>query len=308
MGQFSQVENCERRIEAIPFPIFPPGPSRSHGPQRQETSDALENTEFKERTKDRKPPPIKLIKESANTDTLTTPDINKAAQTPLLREVFNRNQEHLGASEALANLGDLSGNIKEEIVTSNPPSVSPLERDVLEGPDKVMDKGDEIITMQMTGQEQTVVKQVALRVAEQATLLPTQPVDMTAQEVEKVERKRQRNRVAATKCRKRKIERITVLEGEVKNLNDTLQKNLKEKESSRSKSKRFETESKFTSNKGALAWRNISSIESESLKNLQNFCEFFLNFFKPAHPRNIRISSSSLMFQAAPILGYESNN
>merc|ERR1712227_602727 len=110
---------------------------------------------------------------------------------------------------ALANLGDLSGNIKEEIVTSNPPSVSPLERDVLEGPDKVMDKGDEIITMQMTGQEQTV--------------------DMTAQEVEKVERKRQRNRVAATKCRKRKIERITVLEGEVKNLNDTLQKNLKEK-------------------------------------------------------------------------------
>jgi len=187
------------------------------------------NTEFKERTKDRKPPPIKLIKESANTDTLTTPDINKAAQTPLLREVFNRNQEHLGASEALANLGDLSGNIKEEIVTSNPPSVSPLERDVLEGPDKVMDKGDEIITMQMTGQEQTVVKQVALRVAEQATLLPTQPVDMTAQEVEKVERKRQRNRVAATKCRKRKIERITVLEGEVKNLNDTLQKNLKEK-------------------------------------------------------------------------------
>ena len=94
-------------------------------------------------------------------------------QTPLLREVFNRNQEHLGASEALANLGDLSGNIKEEIVTSNPPSVSPLERDVLEGPDKVMDKGDEIITMQMTGQEQTVVKQVALRVAEQATLLPS---------------------------------------------------------------------------------------------------------------------------------------
>ena len=58
-------------------------------------------------------------------------------------------------------------------MTSNPPSVSPLERDVLEGPDKVMDKGDEIITMQMTGQEQTVVKQVALRVAEQATLLPS---------------------------------------------------------------------------------------------------------------------------------------
>jgi hypothetical protein len=146
-----------------------------------------------------------------------------------LREVFNRNQEHLGASEALANLGDLSGNIKEEIVTSNPPSVDPQLSDPLED-EKSMDKADEIIQMaQISGQEQTIVKQVALRVAEQATLLPTQPVDMTAQEVEKVERKRQRNRVAATKCRKRKIERITVLEGEVKNLNDTLQKNLKEK-------------------------------------------------------------------------------
>lgn len=45
---------------------------------------------------------------------------------------------------------------------------------------------------------------------------------MHAQEYEKVERKRQRNRVAATKCRKRKIERITELEQEVRELNDNL--------------------------------------------------------------------------------------
>ena len=92
-----------------------------------------------------------------------------------MREVFNRNQEHLGASEALANLGDLSGNIKEEIVTSNPPSVDPQLSDPLEG-EKSMDKADEIIQMaQISGQEQTIVKQVALRVAEQATLLPSKP-------------------------------------------------------------------------------------------------------------------------------------
>ena len=52
---------------------------------------------------------------------------------------------------------------------------------------------------------------------------------MREQETEKVERKRQRNRVAATKCRKRKIERITVLEGEVRELNESLQEKLTEK-------------------------------------------------------------------------------
>jgi predicted RNase H-like nuclease (RuvC/YqgF family) len=60
-------------------------------------------------------------------------------------------------------------------------------------------------------------------------VLPHQPIDMTAQEEEKLDRKRQRNRVAATKCRKRKIERITQLEQEVRELNDALQKRLKQK-------------------------------------------------------------------------------
>merc|ERR1719326_1691686 len=59
--------------------------------------------------------------------------------------------------------------------------------------------------------------------------LPTVPIDMSAQEREKLDRKRQRNRVAATKCRKRKIERITQLEQEVRELNDALQKRLKQK-------------------------------------------------------------------------------
>lgn len=61
------------------------------------------------------------------------------------------------------------------------------------------------------------------------SLIPSQPIDMTAQEEEKLDRKRQRNRVAATKCRKRKIERITQLEQEVRELNDSLQKRLKQK-------------------------------------------------------------------------------
>lgn len=44
------------------------------------------------------------------------------------------------------------------------------------------------------------------------------PVDMDEQERQKLERKRQRNRVAASKCRKRKLERISKLEDKVKML------------------------------------------------------------------------------------------
>ncbi|KAI9579480.1 transcription factor AP-1 isoform X3 [Glossina fuscipes] len=45
---------------------------------------------------------------------------------------------------------------------------------------------------------------------------PVSPIDMETQEKIKLERKRQRNRVAASKCRKRKLERISKLEEKVK--------------------------------------------------------------------------------------------
>lgn len=51
------------------------------------------------------------------------------------------------------------------------------------------------------------------------TMSPSQvPIDMACQEKIKLERKRQRNRVAASKCRKRKLERISKLEDKVKQL------------------------------------------------------------------------------------------
>jgi len=55
------------------------------------------------------------------------------------------------------------------------------------------------------------------------------PVDLEKQEEEKTERKRERNRIAATKCRKRKIQRINVLEDEVKMLNEKLSEQLNTK-------------------------------------------------------------------------------
>lgn len=45
---------------------------------------------------------------------------------------------------------------------------------------------------------------------------PLSPINMENQEKIKLERKRQRNRVAASKCRKRKLERISKLEDKVK--------------------------------------------------------------------------------------------
>merc|ERR1711951_103335 len=47
------------------------------------------------------------------------------------------------------------------------------------------------------------------------------PINMEAQEKIKLERKRARNRLAATKCRKRKLDRISHLEGRVTDLKDT---------------------------------------------------------------------------------------
>ena len=50
------------------------------------------------------------------------------------------------------------------------------------------------------------------------TSVPTQPIDMGEREKQKLERKRERNRQAASKCRHRKMERITQLEEHVRDL------------------------------------------------------------------------------------------
>ncbi|XP_022649508.1 transcription factor AP-1-like [Varroa jacobsoni] len=46
------------------------------------------------------------------------------------------------------------------------------------------------------------------------------PIDMRDQEKLKLDRKRLRNRIAASKCRKKKLERISQLEAQVRKLND----------------------------------------------------------------------------------------
>lgn len=61
-----------------------------------------------------------------------------------------------------------------------------------------------------------VVKDEPQTVPSAASSPPLSPIDMDTQERIKLERKRQRNRVAASKCRRRKLERISKLEDKVK--------------------------------------------------------------------------------------------
>lgn len=198
---------------------------------------------LKERVKDRKPPPIKLIKTIKNNDTLTTPDLAKAIQTPDLRKILSQNNQELGGTVNFAGLSDITGNIKEEIQDANPvgqsklakfatqktadnPPTQEIESSVRAATN--MNDNDPISQIAIMNGQETVMTQTNALIM-QKPALPTVPVDMREQETEKVERKRQRNRVAATKCRKRKIERITVLEGEVRELNESLQEKLTEK-------------------------------------------------------------------------------
>jgi len=58
----------------------------------------------------------------------------------------------------------------------------------------------------------------AMQSTSNGTNVPTQPIDMDQQEKAKLERKRLRNREAASKCRHRKMERITQLEEHVREL------------------------------------------------------------------------------------------
>jgi len=54
----------------------------------------------------------------------------------------------------------------------------------------------------------------------QANVLPLPPIDLELQEIVKRERKKQKNRVAASKCRKKKLEREAQLEVRVQQLKD----------------------------------------------------------------------------------------
>lgn len=176
---------------------------------------------------------------------LSTPDVQDV-QTPVLQKLLIQNQ--LEATETTTatttTTTSTTATVKQETnQDSNPPSVNSAtssnmsqEQDqatVVTQSENDNENGQAPIAVipAQQGDKVLEVANVLLKASGglQAVSIPTQPIDMDTIEVEKQDRKRQRNRIAATKCRKRKIERITQLEHEVRELNDQLQKRIKAK-------------------------------------------------------------------------------
>jgi transcription factor AP-1 len=67
---------------------------------------------------------------------------------------------------------------------------------------------------------ETIAPQTVPSMKAPTSLPPITPINMDDQEMAKLERKRARNRVAATRCRNRKLERISRLQERVKELQD----------------------------------------------------------------------------------------
>lgn len=188
----------------------------------------------------RKPRPIdvekaKRLATGSATIGLATPDI-QTVSTPVLQKLLIQN--NLADSNTIVkqeNLNDETGSDNLSSEMSHTEEVTTVQQtDSIE----IDQQGDTIQATTADGQtiqlKSSAVTQAIITAGiningNNMAVLPHQPIDMSAQEEEKLDRKRQRNRVAATKCRKRKIERITQLEQEVRELNDALQKRLKQK-------------------------------------------------------------------------------
>ncbi|CAG5108639.1 Oidioi.mRNA.OKI2018_I69.chr1.g3887.t1.cds [Oikopleura dioica] len=184
---------------------------------------------FTERIKEKRPPGFNLgIRTNTTSATLSTPDLKKALQTPDLDRILT------------SNLNDLSSDSTQRqaaTIKQDPDSVSEQETiNLSTSPPVAMNSGNETQVINQTDQHLSSSSQNAIPmmttfavVQDRNTNLPIVPVDLEKQEEEKVERKRERNRIAATKCRKRKIERINILEEEVKMLNEKMSEHMNTK-------------------------------------------------------------------------------
>lgn len=190
----------------------------------------------------RRPSPLNVdLARKGNAPGLSTPDVQDV-QTPVLQKLLIQNQlSETGRQQQQQQTATVTTvtTVKQEnlIEDSNPPSVDSATSSTMsqEAEATTVVQQDED-NGQLTDQSVMNVASVLLKTSTapiqnnlQAIAIPTQPIDMDTIEVEKQDRKRQRNRIAATKCRKRKIERITQLEHEVRELNEQLQKRIKQK-------------------------------------------------------------------------------
>ncbi|KAK8761978.1 hypothetical protein V5799_026754 [Amblyomma americanum] len=192
--------------------------------------------------------PERSAKQARCSSLLTSPDLNMlqlaspelerliiaqnglVTTTPTPTTLFSRTateeQENYarGFVDALAQLHQQQQQPQQQPQPQHQPSVQPIQ---LTGPD-VSDSGastsnDSFILPSSSehsaaGDSTSGVKDEPQTVPRLGATPPLSPIDMRDQERIKLERKRLRNRIAASKCRKRKLERISRLEQKVHEL------------------------------------------------------------------------------------------
>ncbi|CAG5082408.1 Oidioi.mRNA.OKI2018_I69.PAR.g10119.t1.cds [Oikopleura dioica] len=155
---------------------------------------------------------------------LATPDVKNTLPTPDAMRLYNQNlegAEHPLVPRIISSLASNSSNsseVKREPETDHPEiPVQQIQAISSEGP--------MISAIDFTASTKNSINpMVPMVMSEHSTShpgvhqLPTQPIDMDTQLEAKLERKRERNRAAATKCRQRKIQKIQTLESHVQEL------------------------------------------------------------------------------------------
>lgn len=153
---------------------------------------------------------------------LTTPDLEKfiinphntMLNTPTTnsdnQNLFSRNTPVTEAQELYARgFVDALNELHHSDSSQEPSSIHGATYTNLEPPGSVQSN-------ESMSQSMLIIKDEPQTVPSVSSSPPMSPIDMENQEKIKLERKRQRNRVAASKCRRRKLERISKLEDKVK--------------------------------------------------------------------------------------------
>jgi len=155
---------------------------------------------------------------------LTTPDIQGTVTTPGMIEMLGRNGNTFNQFSLAPITSSTMGHTTQTIptMTQSPQypqsAATSIKREPSEDKNYVeLDTPHKIPTVQ---QMQTNNPQSVNAMAIPNMTTSVVPVNMDEQERQKLERKRERNRLAATKCRQRKIQKINVLEQEVQVLTE----------------------------------------------------------------------------------------
>ncbi|XP_073813982.1 jun-related antigen [Musca autumnalis] len=223
----SEPSNIEKDADNLIFP----SPHSSNNLQTGNINKRPASLDLKNANKKRMVPPSPLVIESPENQQkpppLTTPDLDKILHflpTPQPGSIFQTKagavtseQEAFGKGfeEALHSLhsnnkqqnhATMSNNSGSEVITTSLNTTSTIASGM---------SGGSFTYTELESFNSIPIKDEPQNVS---TSPPVSPIDMETQEKIKLERKRQRNRVAASKCRKRKLERISKLEEKVKML------------------------------------------------------------------------------------------